>query len=42
MMLSLTKCKAILNKKGTEYTDDEIKTLRSVLYIMAEIEVSNS
>jgi hypothetical protein len=38
-MLSFTKCKEILNKNGITYTDEEIKTLRSVLYSVAEIEI---
>lgn len=37
-MLSLTKCKQILNKKGIFYTDEEVVILRDVLYKIAEIE----
>jgi hypothetical protein len=36
-MLSITKCKKILNKNGIEYTDNEIKILRQVLYTIADI-----
>lgn len=37
-MLSLTKCKKILNKNGISYTDEEIIKIREFLYILAEIE----
>lgn len=36
-MLSLTKCKKILNKNGISYTDDEIIMIRTVLYKFAEV-----
>lgn len=36
-MLSLSKCKKILNRNGIHYTDDEIIKLREVLYKLAEI-----
>jgi len=38
-MLSLTKCKQILNRKGIEYTDEEVMKIRTALYLFAEIEV---
>ena len=38
-MLSLTKCKQILNKKGIAYTDEEVKKIRTILYQLAEIEI---
>jgi hypothetical protein len=37
-MLSLTKCKNILNKNGIKYTDDEIEKIRLFLYNMAEVQ----
>ncbi len=37
-MLSITKCKKILNKNGINYTDEEIIKIREVLYKLAEIE----
>ena len=36
-MLSITKCKKILNKKGISYTDDEIIMIRNVLYKLGEV-----
>ena len=41
-MLSITKCKKILNRNGIYYTDAEIITLRAVLYKLAEIEYTSS
>lgn len=38
MMLSFTKCKKILNKNGIEYTNNEIETLKIVLYTIAEMQ----
>lgn len=35
-MISITKCKRILNKKGITYSDEEIKLIRGVLYKLAE------
>lgn len=35
--LSLQTCKAILNKNGLEYTDEEIIQIRDFLYLLAEI-----
>jgi len=37
-MLSLTKCKNILNKNGIKYTDEEIEVLRELLYSIAQIQ----
>ena len=36
-MLSITKCKKILNKKGISYTDEEIIMIRNVLYKLTEV-----
>lgn len=36
-MLSITKCKKILNKNGISYTDEEIINIRNVLYKFAEV-----
>jgi hypothetical protein len=36
-MLSNTKCKQILNKKGISYTDEEIVIIKETLYKLAEI-----
>lgn len=38
-MLSLTKCKNILNKNGIKYEDNEIKKLKELLYALAKIEL---
>lgn len=36
-MLSITKCKKILNKKGIFYTDEEVIIVRNTLYKLAEV-----
>lgn len=36
-MLSITKCKKILNRNGTFYTDEEIILIRNVLYKLAGV-----
>lgn len=36
-MLSITKCKKILNKNGILYTDDEVLTIRNILFKFAEV-----
>jgi DNA-directed RNA polymerase subunit F len=36
-MLSITECKKILNKKGVQFNEEEIKTIRNVLYKLAEV-----
>ena len=36
-MLSNTKCKKILNRKGVFYTDEEIVLIKETLYKLAEI-----
>jgi hypothetical protein len=36
-MLSITKCKKILNTNGFFYTDEEIDLIRNVLYKLAEV-----
>ena len=42
-MVTLEKCKTILNDKGgRKYSDEEIKLIREFLYIVAEIEEDNN
>jgi len=36
-MLSITKCKKILNRNGMVYTDEEIILIRKTLYSIAEV-----
>lgn len=36
-MLSITECKKKLNKKGIQYTDEEIELIRNVLYKLEEV-----
>jgi hypothetical protein len=36
-MLSITKCKKILNKKGISYTDEEVLIIQNVLHKFAEV-----
>lgn len=40
-MLSIKDCRRILESTGKKYTDSEIKLLRNVLYVLAEIEYRN-
>lgn len=37
-MLSLEKCRELLNKKGKNYTDEQILEIRDFCYKLAEIE----
>ena len=36
--ISLKKCKAILQKDGSVYTDEEVAQIREFLYKMAELD----
>ena len=36
-MLTIAKCRAILEKNGGKYTDEEIQKIRDVLYKLAEL-----
>ena len=40
-MLSIEKCKAILNKNGKKYSDEETKAIREFLYLFAELDYQN-
>lgn len=44
-MISLEKCKDVLNKKKDKYTNEEVKEIRDFLYLLAgiqyEVEKSN-
>ena len=37
LMLSIDECKKILNKKEQEYTTEQIKEIRLILYKLADI-----
>ena len=37
LMLSIDECKKILNKKEQQYTTEQIKEIRLILYKLAEI-----
>lgn len=39
-MLTISECQKKLNKKGVHYTNEEIQILRSFLYRLAEIQIS--
>jgi len=41
-MLSITKCKDVLNKKGIKYENNEIEKLRELLYAIAKIQLQES
>lgn len=36
-MMPLEQCRAIMNKHGLEYTDEELLTMRAFMYQLAEI-----
>jgi hypothetical protein len=38
-MLSNEECKKILNRNGNNYTDDQIRKIRDLLWSLAQIEV---
>lgn len=38
--LSVAECKKILSKCGKEYSDNEIISIRDLLYCFAEIEIN--
>ena len=40
-MISLNDCKNILKKEKRNYSDEEVKMIRSFLYTVAEIEEEN-
>ena len=40
-MLSISKCKEILESRGKKYSDSEVKDIRELLYKLAEIEHNN-
>ena len=42
IMLSLTKCKNILNKNGIEYTENEIEVLKELLTAIAKIQLEQT
>ena len=39
-MLSIERCKEVLNKGIRKFTNDEIKEIRDYLYLIADIELS--
>jgi hypothetical protein len=36
--ISLSKCKSILQKDGSVYTDEEVSQIRDFLYMLAELD----
>lgn len=38
-MVTLTLCKKILNSGKSKYSDTEIKEIREILYILAELQM---
>jgi len=41
-MLSLEKCKELLNEGKLKFNNEEIKSIREYLYLLAELELENS
>lgn len=40
-MITLERCKQILNSKTKKFNDEEIKQIREYLYLIAKIEIEN-
>jgi predicted nucleic acid-binding Zn ribbon protein len=40
-MITLEKCKEILNKGKRKYDNEEIKLIREYLYLLAELQMEN-
>jgi len=40
-MISINECRQILESTGKKYGDSEVKLLRDLLYLLAEIEHKN-
>lgn len=40
-MITLEKCKEILNKGKRKYDNEEIKLIREYLYLLAELQIEN-
>lgn len=40
-MLSIEKCKKLLQEKGTKYTDEQVKEIRDLLYKLGRIDFSH-
>jgi hypothetical protein len=38
-MLSDEECKKILNKNGNNYTDEQVRSIRDFLWMLAKLEV---
>ncbi|HXA01965.1 MAG TPA: hypothetical protein VNW99_08255 [Cytophagaceae bacterium] len=36
--LSFEKCKVILNKNGKKYTDEQVRKIRDILYIIGKLD----
>lgn len=41
-MLNFEQCERILNKRGSEYTRDQIKEIREFLYFVGGLEMENN
>lgn len=41
LMLTLQKCKEILNQGKKKYNDEEIKQIREYLYLLIELQIEN-
>lgn len=39
-MISIEKCKDILNKGNNRYSDSQVKQIRELLYTLADIEIT--
>lgn len=41
-MLTLEKCKKILNQNENKFSDEQVKMIREYLYLLATLEIENN
>lgn len=41
-MLTLEKCKKILNQNETKFSDEQVRMIREYLYLVATLEIENN
>ena len=41
-MITLERCKKILNQKEIKFSDEQVKMIREYLYLLATLEIENN
>lgn len=41
-MLTLEKCRKILNQNETKFSDEQVRMIREYLYLLAALEIENN